>query len=73
MNPAEAVRALIDCDAEFALAHHHGTFQLTDEPIDAPCLALTEALKAAGISPDRFATLRPGQVWQLGSPLKDGR
>jgi hypothetical protein len=29
---------------------HHGTFQLTDEPIDAPFLALVEALNAAGIS-----------------------
>jgi L-ascorbate metabolism protein UlaG (beta-lactamase superfamily) len=65
MNPAEAVRALIDCGAEIALAHHHGTFQLTDEPIDAPGLALTDALNAAGISPERFAALRPGQVRQL--------
>jgi L-ascorbate metabolism protein UlaG (beta-lactamase superfamily) len=65
MNPAEAVRALIDCRAEIALAHHHGTFQLTDEPIDAPSLALTDALNAAGISLERFAALRPGQVWQL--------
>lgn len=65
MNPAEAVQALIDCGAEIALAHHHGTFQLTDESIDAPFLALTEALNMAGISPERFAALRPGQVWQL--------
>jgi L-ascorbate metabolism protein UlaG (beta-lactamase superfamily) len=65
MNPAEAVQALIDCGAEIALAHHHGTFQLTDEPIDAPGLALTEALNTAGISSERFAALRPGQVWQL--------
>jgi L-ascorbate metabolism protein UlaG (beta-lactamase superfamily) len=65
MNPAEAVQALIDCGGELALAHHHGTFQLTDEPIDAPFLALMEALNAAGISPDRFAALHPGQVRQL--------
>jgi L-ascorbate metabolism protein UlaG (beta-lactamase superfamily) len=26
MNPAESVQAFIDCGAEFALAHHHGTF-----------------------------------------------
>jgi L-ascorbate metabolism protein UlaG (beta-lactamase superfamily) len=65
MNPAEAVQALIDCGAEIALAHHHGTFQLTDESIDAPSLALADALKAAGISPQRFAALRPGQVCQL--------
>jgi L-ascorbate metabolism protein UlaG (beta-lactamase superfamily) len=65
MNPAEAVQALIDCGGSFGLAHHHGTFQLTDEPIEVPLLALAEALNAAGISPDRFPALRPGQVWQL--------
>ena len=36
MNPADAVKALADCGAELALAHHHGTFQFTDEAIDAP-------------------------------------
>ena len=65
MNPEEAVRALIDCGAEIALAHHHGTFQLTDEPIDAPRLALSDALNAAGISTERFTALRAGQVWHL--------
>jgi L-ascorbate metabolism protein UlaG (beta-lactamase superfamily) len=65
MNPAEAVAALIDSGAESALAHHHGTFQLTDEPIDAPLVALAEALQAAGIPPERFCALRPGQVWQM--------
>jgi L-ascorbate metabolism protein UlaG (beta-lactamase superfamily) len=65
MNPDEAVQALIDCGAENALAHHHGTFQLTDEPIGAPYLALTEALHGAGISPERFLALQPGQVSQF--------
>jgi L-ascorbate metabolism protein UlaG (beta-lactamase superfamily) len=65
MNPAESVQALIDCGAERAFAHHHGTFQLTDEPIDAPRLALADALKVAGIAPERFAAPKPGQVWQL--------
>jgi L-ascorbate metabolism protein UlaG (beta-lactamase superfamily) len=64
MNPAESVQALIDCGAELALAHHYGTFQLTDEPIDAPLIALADALQVAGISPQRFLALRPGQVWQ---------
>src|SRR6202022_4255719 len=40
MNPSDAVKALADCGAEQALAHHHGTFQLTDEAIDAPVTAL---------------------------------
>jgi L-ascorbate metabolism protein UlaG (beta-lactamase superfamily) len=65
MNPAEAVQAFIDCGAELGFGHHYGTFQLTDEAIDAPLTALAEALKVAGIAPERFRTLRPGQAWQL--------
>jgi L-ascorbate metabolism protein UlaG (beta-lactamase superfamily) len=65
MNPAEAVQAFIDCEAELALGHHYGTFQLTDEPIDAPLIALDEALHSAGIPAEQFRALRPGQVWQL--------
>jgi L-ascorbate metabolism protein UlaG (beta-lactamase superfamily) len=65
MNPQEAVRALLDCGAEAAIAHHHGTFRLTDEEIDAPALALAAALGDAGLAPGRFAVLRPGQVLEL--------
>ena len=48
---------MIDCGAELALAHHYGTFQLTDEAIDAPVAALAEALEAAGIPAERFRRL----------------
>ncbi len=65
MNPAELVQAFIDCGAEFALGHHYGTFQLTDEAIDAPLVALSDALRQANIAAGRFRTLRPGQVWEL--------
>ncbi len=65
MNPVESVQAFIDCGAELALGHHYGTFQLTDEAIDAPPAALAEALGVAGIPADQFRTLRPGEVWQL--------
>jgi L-ascorbate metabolism protein UlaG (beta-lactamase superfamily) len=65
MNPEEAVRAFADCGAELALAHHHGTFQLTDEAIDAPVIALSQALDAAGIDRDRFRVLQPGQAWDI--------
>jgi L-ascorbate metabolism protein UlaG (beta-lactamase superfamily) len=64
MNPAEAVQAFRDCGAELALGHHYGTFQLTDEAIDAPLVALAEALRNAGIPPEQFRTLRPGEVWE---------
>src|SRR5262249_30758194 len=65
MNPQEAVQAFVDCGAELALGHHYGTFQLTDEPIDAPTLALPQALAGAKIAPERFRVLKPGQVWEL--------
>src|SRR3954468_7792450 len=50
MSPADAVQAFLDCGAELALAHHHGTFPLSDESIDAPPLALAHALNAVGLA-----------------------
>ncbi|MBE7198991.1 MAG: hypothetical protein INR70_14480, partial [Parafilimonas terrae] len=49
---------------EQALGHHWGTFQLTDEGVERPAEALNAALGAAGLPPERFLALRPGQVWQ---------
>ncbi|MCK1738060.1 MBL fold metallo-hydrolase [Bradyrhizobium sp. 138] len=65
MNPEDAVKALADCGAQAALGHHHGTFQLTDEAIDAPAKALVEALDAAKISQERFVAMQPGQVVEI--------
>ena len=68
MNPSDAVKALADCGAARALAHHHGTFQLTDEAIDAPATALYAALDDAKIPRERFVALKPGQVVELTGP-----
>jgi len=65
MNPSDAVKALADCGAVQALAHHHGTFQLTDEAIDAPVEALSAALDDAKIPRERFIALKPGQVVEI--------
>jgi L-ascorbate metabolism protein UlaG (beta-lactamase superfamily) len=65
MNPADAVKALADCGAAQALAHHHGTFQLTDEAIDAPVVALHAALDEANLPRERFVALKPGQVVEI--------
>jgi L-ascorbate metabolism protein UlaG (beta-lactamase superfamily) len=65
MNPHDAVKALADCGAAQALAHHHGTFQLTDEAIDAPVDALHAALDEAKIPRERFVALKPGQVVEI--------
>ncbi|MGY4475019.1 MBL fold metallo-hydrolase [Bradyrhizobium sp. USDA 3364] len=65
MNPEDAVKALADCGAAQALAHHHGTFQLTDEAIDAPAIALGQALDAASVPREKFVALKPGQVFEI--------
>ena len=65
MNPEDAVKAFADCGAQQALAHHHSTFQLTDEAIDAPATQLQVSLDAAEIPRDRFVALKPGQVVEI--------
>jgi len=65
MNPSDAVKALADCGAQQALAHHHGTFQLTDEAIDAPSTDLAIALDQANVPSEKFAVLKPGQVFEI--------
>jgi L-ascorbate metabolism protein UlaG (beta-lactamase superfamily) len=65
MNPEEAVQAMRDLGAELALGHHYGTFQLTDEAIDAPVQALATARTAAGLTPEQFRVLRPGEILEL--------
>ena len=51
------------------LAHHWGTFRLTDEAIDEPPKRLAVALERAKITPDRFATRRPGEMFDV--PLSE--
>ena len=65
MNPEESVKVLKECGAQFALAHHFGTFQLTDETIDAPLVALKHACRAAKLPDEKFRVLTPGQVLEI--------
>lgn len=62
MNPEEAVKAFMLSGAEQAVAHHWGTFQLTNEALHRPPNDLLNALQQNNIPPDRFLTLRPGEV-----------
>lgn len=64
MNPEEAVKVMQDLEAQEALGHHWGTFQLTNEGIEEPPAALQAALQAASIPASRFPAVRPGQVWE---------
>jgi L-ascorbate metabolism protein UlaG (beta-lactamase superfamily) len=69
MNPAEAVQAHGALAARRSVGMHFGTFQLTDEAIDAPLVALAEARRAHGLAPEQFTTHAFGEtrVYQLGS------
>jgi L-ascorbate metabolism protein UlaG (beta-lactamase superfamily) len=64
MNPGEAVQAHLDLGSAKSLAIHHGTVQLTDEAVDAPVLALEEAMSRHKIKKADFIVSEIGQsVW----------
>ena len=60
-NPDEAAQGHLACHAKTSIGHHWGTFQLTNEAIDAPLKALEEARKKHNIREDAFVTLKPGE------------
>ncbi len=66
-NPAEAVEGFKLCKTEYALGHHWGTFQLTNEAIEQPKIDLTKALKDQGIPENRFLAMAPGQTWSMNA------
>lgn len=70
MNPADAVQAFTELGAAQAVGMHFGTFQLTDEAIDAPIADLAAARDAASLSEHRFTTLDCGEtrLFDLQSP-----
>lgn len=63
VNPEEAVQAHRLLRAEQSLGMHFGTFQLTDEAIDAPLTALRAARARAGLADDAFVTVPIGGAW----------
>ncbi len=64
MNPEDAVQAHLTLGAHRSVGMHFGTFQLTDEPIDAPLHALTASVP----NPEVFTTHGFGEtrVYELG-------
>jgi L-ascorbate metabolism protein UlaG (beta-lactamase superfamily) len=67
-NPEEAVAGMQLANAAYAAGHHWGTFHLTNEPIAEPQERLRKALDSAGMAPDRFRPLQPGEVWDVPEP-----
>lgn len=65
MNPEEAVQAHLDLEAQCSLGIHWGTFQLTDESIDAPIAALAVALSDSNSDSRRFVSIENGQSLEI--------
>jgi L-ascorbate metabolism protein UlaG (beta-lactamase superfamily) len=63
MNPEEAVLSHIDLQAIETIGMHFGTFQLTDEAIDAPVKDLQMAKEKLKI--ENFKVMDPGQVLEF--------
>src|SRR6266849_8860548 len=68
MNPAEAVQAHVDLRSRQSIGIHFGTFQLTEEEIDAPPRDLVAALAEANLDPKSFVTLSEGvtTIYSMG-------
>jgi L-ascorbate metabolism protein UlaG (beta-lactamase superfamily) len=66
MNPDEAVRAHLAVRSRRSIGMHFGTFQLTDEAIDAPLRALADARTSHGVAESDFSTLDFGETRRLG-------
>jgi len=65
MDPEEAVQARAELGATYAIGMHFGTFQLTDEDIDAPLHALRQARARAGLPVQAFDVLGFGETRTL--------
>jgi len=63
VNPEDAIKVMLDLEAEKAFGMHWGTFALTDEDTLEPPLRLKAALKSFD-SPD-FISLIPGKVIEI--------
>lgn len=66
VDPAQAVQAHLDLGARTSVAMHFGTFQLTDEGIDAPVEELRRELERRDIDHTCFLVPTTGGTLSLG-------
>jgi L-ascorbate metabolism protein UlaG (beta-lactamase superfamily) len=62
MNPEEAVQAHLDLGPGLTIGMHFGTFQLTDEGIDEPVVALRKCLRQRGVADRLFRVPEFGET-----------
>jgi N-acyl-phosphatidylethanolamine-hydrolysing phospholipase D len=66
MKPEEAYRAFKDLRAKWMVPMHWGTFDLTDEPVDAPPRELRRAVGESGGNMGQIRLMAVGERWRLG-------
>ena len=64
-NPADAVQIHLDLGAKQSVGVHWGTFELTDESLDAPPRELAVARAAQGLAADDFSVMAVGETRRL--------
>jgi L-ascorbate metabolism protein UlaG (beta-lactamase superfamily) len=62
MNPDDAVRAHMDLEARTSIGTHFGCFDLADEGIDDPLIALADARQRYAVAPHAFRVLETGET-----------
>ncbi len=72
MNPEESVRAHLDLAPRLSIAMHFGTFQLTDEAIDAPAEELRHSLRRNGVPESSFRVPEFGETIVVASSAMPG-
>ncbi len=72
VNPDEAVRIHLDLHAKRSLGVHWGTFELTDESLDDPPLALAKARTRMKLADNDFFLMAVGQTRTLASRSPSG-
>src|SRR5690606_9465974 len=65
VDPAEAVQVHRDVGARYSIGVHWGSFELTDDSLDAPIGGVARALDARGIPRSEFELLRHGETRKL--------
>jgi L-ascorbate metabolism protein UlaG (beta-lactamase superfamily) len=65
IGPLEAADIFTRLGAAYGLGVHWGTFQLSNEAIDAPPRLLAQAMRARHVAKDRFRTTEVGTGWNV--------
>jgi N-acyl-phosphatidylethanolamine-hydrolysing phospholipase D len=65
MSPSDSLRAFGDLAARHTVAMHWGSFDLSDEPVNAGPLAFARAARQAELGPDRVHVLHHGGTARL--------